>query len=511
MINLTKKINLSWILVCAIFALLICIVVWIHDRDFSKIDQYLPFILALFVIDIFRRNSVRRTKRIIDSCLVLILICVIYQFGGFQLLAATLLPYPGRYVDRVLTMEEMAKPSGRYATSGYTPDGNTLVSLNSPAKVPELDWSKSFKSYQYFKNEFLLVDSEGNIWYPGDRIGGERFSTTLHCVKPDGTMKWERDFHGYAYFNPNFACEKAVICSGTANKVIDPSEIPAIIECVNLDGETIWRTNQIREGKADWRIWVSRFSNNRLGLMSHINYGMMIRYFDLSDGRQLDEKFYDRLLSVFPCEMPGGKLAGLTHGQKGEKPGIGVFNSDGSVDWKFELPTKKMYAQSILTPDNGILAGIDEHLGKIDPDGNIAWYKVSDDSWFKPIGVLSNKNYLVYDEKNAPNDKLTTMYAYDSDGNVVWSYDKELLPNNHGTTVFIYQDGNILFGHKRGISLMSSDGEIIWNINPEEPNPVEFTMWNIFPASDDRIVAGCSIKKSDSDSEFKLYSFGIAD
>jgi hypothetical protein len=158
------------------------------------------------------------------------------------------------------------------------------------------------------------------------------------------------------------------------------------------------------------------------------------------------------------------------------------------------------------------LVGADKHLGKLDPDGKIAWYKVSNDSWFKPIGILKNGNYLVYDEKNSPQkDDLTTMYAYDPDGNVVWSYDNQLLPNNQGTTVFIYQDGNILFGHERGISLMSSDGEIIWNINPEEPNQVEFTMWNIFPAPDDRIVAACVIKKSDTDSVIKLYSFGIDD
>jgi hypothetical protein len=485
MIKLNEKYKLSWILVCAIFALLICVFVWNHFRDNSKTASYIPYISAI----------------------------------------TTLFPNPKRYVDRSLTAEEIAKPKGRYATSGFTPDGNTLVSLNSPVKVPKLNWSKSFDSHKYFLSTSMLVDSEGNIWYPGSGKEGDISRVTLYCLKPDGTKNWERNIHGYMNFHPDFACEKAVICSGASRKIINskdvftrasrkitnPKDVFTSIECVSLDGKTIWRTDPMLEMEAGWSTRISRFSNNRLGVIRRLDNGMSIDYFDLSDGSHLDEINYERLLSFYPLEIPGGKIAGLLERQADSKTGFGVFNPDGANDWKFELPTRQHFAHPILTSDNNILVGTAEHLGKFDPDGNMIWYKVSKESWFKPIGLLNNGNYLVYDEKNSPQkDDLTTMYAYDPDGNVVWSYDNQLLPNNQGTTVFIYQDGNILFGHQRGISLMSSDGEIIWNINPEEPNPVEFRAWNIFPAPDDHIVAA-GVIETDMDPVIKLYSFGIDD
>jgi outer membrane protein assembly factor BamB len=200
--------------------------------------------------------------------------------------------------------------------------------------------------------------------------------------------------------------------------------------------------------------------------------------------------------------LPDGRLISAIDLHTGEKPLLGMFSLDTTIEWTFELPVEKRGCNFIQVSDNDLLVGVFERLERIDLSGKLVWYEESDDNWFKPLGVLMDGNYLVCKSKKQP----AVMCVYDTDGNLKWSHEFQI-SGYIDPSIVIYQDGNILFGHKTGISLISPDGELIWNLALVSDDSGNILNWNIFPAPDGRIVAACTILSPDNN-VVKIFSLG---
>ena len=503
MIKSVGKYGLFLVSALALLVFLVGFELYYFEKEKDLLSQWIYVFYAMLIILmlIVRRIFQDRTKPIIDFGLILIILFWISHLWYFNMLTAAVFPNPQHFVRRALNYEDMVPLSGRSFVKDNITESENFVRFNSPHERPTIKWVKTTTPFMMDIPSSIIVDSEGNTWYSSgpDRLDN-LFSITLNCIKPDGTIKWVRNFPGYHFIGPKIVCQNAVVCFGTTFKLSN-LQATSNIECLDLDGKTIWRTGPIPDSDGGKLL---RFTDNRVVLGDWKVKGEQLYLYALSDGQLLDTKFYDQCGSS-PHELPDGRLLSGIDLYIGEKPRLGMFNLDTSIEWTFELPVEERGCNFIQVSDNDLLLGTYGNLGKIDFSGKLVWHKVSNNSSFMPLGVLKDGNYLVCETKMQHDSLLAEiMCVYDPEGNIKWSHEFK----NSGyidPSIVIYQDGNILFGHKTGISLISPNLEVIWNLELLGADSKKILSWNIFPAPDGRIVAACWLV-SNHKSVVKIFS-----
>jgi hypothetical protein len=407
----------------------------------------------------------------------------------------------------ILTDEEMVVPAGRYQ-AGVNMHHTCRVDFDSPSMKPELEWQLDPGLI-----EDVLLDGRDGIWFVDTTEGTPglvrlNIDQSVDCKKdldPDSVVgerisriRGDSDylFHTYTA-TPVIAMNGAVVIYIRSGAIVDrdqddeenqESYLLAYLECVDLDGNTRWRSEPIScYVGSDYRAW--RVSGNRIAMLAAEK---TFNVYSLSSGEYLetvDVPGWSFVYNTGPIAMDDGGW--IIHGAHDLEytyatyPYIYRITADGELVWKAEYPVDT-FGSNPSMDDNGIIVyGNAWGLRTIDSkDGTELWRRWGGN--YRSCGITPDGNYAVA----ARAGDEAAFGLVDTNGETVWFV--RTAPLTGEDDAAIYRDGNMLIGNKDGIILINENGEVIWRIEPEEYGVVEESRtwsWKLNPCSDGTIIA----------------------
>jgi len=452
---------------------------------------------------------------------------------------------PKRVVNRVLTNEEMTVPEGRFQSGGGF-NNSGQVRMSPILEEPVLDWSMNVEYPGLLF--WVLVDSDGGVWMPSDATEIlPHVITSRHQIRryhPDGSFDWDRIYlpKGYtdepsnyndrdpnriytervSYVEPIIALNNAVVLyasrsihrfkssqssspTGMLNDLIMDNARDStnsggytFLECVDFDGNTIWRTEHL-DGAVLGSGQATRISENRIAMTVNREY---LNIYDLADGELIETITPDGWFfgnSAVPIEGPEGTWFGVLSQSKeyGAPDIIAHFNNDGTINWSTSAPPIGKTPWLVLSNDGTLMAKDRYNLTGINS-------LTGDSLWTVPLsspsfgcGVTPDGNYIAYEL--VANSEEHCLLSIAPDGNRNWDIDLPDPTTGHDN-VIIFNDGSLLVGYNTGISLLAPDSQIIWTIDLDDLNVGNLedssrgvALWNLFPFPDGRIVAHAEV------------------
>jgi len=450
----------------------------------------------------------------------------------------------GRVDNPELTDDILALPPGRFQF-GVGLNFNGQVQMPPITVKPVLDWSH--QTDNPFTAESCLVDSDGGIWMPllGETNLADLSEMTPNKIRrlnPDGSLDWEKaflperesdepDYSGRHVSNDQIDWDTIYTTSrprvGAAVALNDAVLISAswivtrakkgtsysqdffseefyrntsgyfFIECVDLDGNTIWRTDY--DENARTRLGsVSRISGNRIVSVINEEY---FEIYDLSDGSLVDTVTPDGLIRNFNdlLEGPGGTWYAVLADMRGvrSQKTFSNFNNDGSANWTIEAPVGLNWD---LSGEEILAATVRSGIYAYDASSGEALWNIDGFEQLHSCGTTPDGNFIAFDfatQMRQSRDDIaeSPMMSISPDGDINW---ETIIPGNTAgnSNVIIFNDGSILVGHHIGISLLSPDGQVVWTIDFQDLGIEEsgvFAMaaasWTLNPFPDGRLVA----------------------
>jgi len=393
------------------------------------------------------------------------------------------------YTGRVLTGDEMGFPPGRYQC-GVDINHQCRVRLDSPTEEPVI--SEIINTGKH--TDEVLVDGEGGMWYA---VGsGENYPDTLIRLNPDGDEEFSMEFEQSPYENleyletlvwdfpdleltpcviPVVALDQAMVVyvgwdvlhdSNNTNlgAHYDGLGAHAYLECIDTVGQTRWRTHVTGYNKLKRNAW--RVDDDQIAMVSS-EYSFDV--FEISTGEFVESVHvpgWSSKTRTGPLKLDYGDW--LIHCDDFESlvwggiPLIYRQRMNGSKAWEIEYRSHT-YSNAVTLSERGIISyGNKEGARGIDlGTGEELWEWRGGES--NACGITMNGNFLV--AENYMNN--TVLESWDQDGVRAWNVEVDY-PIEGEDDVIIYRDGNILFGHGQGLSLLSEDGEEIWTIENNE-------------------------------------------
>ncbi|MCX6647135.1 MAG: hypothetical protein NTY09_12385 [bacterium] len=430
-----------------------------------------------------------------------------------------------------LTSDEMAFPPGRYQV-GINIGHTCRVDMDSPEVEPVLLWTESMKRGE------IILDSEGGIWLP--KCDPDSYlSDSIKHLRPDGTMDWEKmlipksewgfefsddsseseDWWRNSIVSPVISLQGAVICLATRDEHYSQfsSDLQetrskvwgySFLECIDLSGNTIWRTQLVRGNIINGQAW--RVDNDRIAMISSET---SFNVYSISDGELLETITVPGWSACcytgpYPTEDGGWIIQGDIwdpNSISGGYPYIYRLNLDGSNAWKAEYQTWSFALPVTISDDGIILFGNRNGIRAIDINGGSELWCL-EGGMYHACGITPDENYVMI---GSFEDK-SILGTLDSAGNQSWSYQIDW-PYGGVDDVIIYRDGCILIGDRNRITLLYPDGSVKWMIDYLDMGVEEDTrtgMWKLNPTPEGGIVGLAYFSGGEVLSSNRLFYFG---
>jgi hypothetical protein len=399
----------------------------------------------------------------------------------------------------------MIPPEGVYQP-GVNIERTRRVNFKAPLTKPKLEWSKDISKGAILMQS-AMVDGLGGVWYINRTITKISYTNELCRLDSKGNLSAKKKFPMTVFDAvPVISLNEAVICI----EIIMDTDIvktmekcaPICLECIDLNGKTIWRTDTICSNAS---VLVYRIPKNRIMLYVNAPEPYQYNIYSLADGKLLESIILpdsDTIFGLGPFELSDGSWITLKENDATSGDLLACFDSNHNIIWYNVLSARMgilyapFYSGDIaVVGTKGCLRGINLH------DGTLAWEQKSTDR-FIPAGIMPDGNFLIrtYTEQGSGfaivTDKGKTKQSFSYPGLSSYSQYTELA---------IYQDGEILFGYMDGIALVDSNGSLIWNIDLNTLGMKEkdvMTYWQVNPLPDNRIVASCNY-----DHGYHIFSF----
>lgn len=403
---------------------------------------------------------------------------------------------PERVVNRVLTPEEMAILPGRYQGKTIMVESD-LVDMDSPLNEPILEWVyKNEDNYIYD----TLVDVEGGVWVTSKNYRTSSGNAVIR-LNPDGSVDWERQLlppgdtlpENYSDFNEEesyditqrssilhflFMTQGGLILKAervVQHNVYDPeleglerykveSEVYMFAEYLDLDGNTVWRTEPIEYSGYNYFI-PERISNNRF-IFGSGDGGFSI--YSLSNGGFLEEvkvSVWSENTLKLPIELEEGGwiVTSIISDSYNPESSIHRLNSDGTYAWTTRFYNSGASA-CFLEESETLIAATVNGIYLLDMDnGQKSLIYVGPESEFLIIeGETQNGNILIT-SVNRIDCNSRNLISLSPSGEIISI--NRISDQYQCIKPIIYRDGAILFGHSLGVILIEPDGNIRWEIS----------------------------------------------
>lgn len=185
---------------------------------------------------------------------------------------------------------------------------------------------------------------------------------------------------------------------------------------------------------------------------------------------------YSDTCAVFSLSMNSNGSIGLAFGYYAE-----LLGPDGKLLWK--APTRGIAYSSALSENNILLIGTEGRWIQAFENGKIIWEKELNNAVVS-VSISPNGDFAV------AGDASGWVYFF-KDGNLMW--EKKI---SDYVWAVVFQDGKVFVGSNNGLSVFSTEGELIWDTNP---GPVRKTS-----IADDVVVA-LVVPRSESWSELVAF------
>jgi hypothetical protein len=433
--------------------------------------------------------------------------------------------FPERKVIRSLNDEEMAIPSGRYQV-GINMERNRQVGYPSPDGKLKIEWS--VRNVQQWNTRHVFVDREGCTWYPTGF--GIIAQNVLIRVNPDGTINWKKTYPvtmpGVWGIWPVLMTQDTVICFqmraiGEEDETNNEKGLTYSLECFDLEGNTMWQSELFLSNMEAfaWRISDDRF------IVPIGETGDEYNIYSLSDGELVDNfkipNMEWTLTNLGPLETPDGGWIAYTFDKINNRHNITRFNPDYSIRWQVDTRDRFILGAPVLITDNifvrggAATQGNNAHLQAIDINSGKIIFQYDDARAYRILGKTPDGNAIITSRfySNTANDNNVPQEAniniINPEGRIVNSNQITGWISYGGSSLIIYEDGKILFGHENGLSLADEDG-LIWTLDKKYfgyPDSDYLYMWNLNPSSDGRIVVSFWAEGKENDGT-QIFSLG---
>jgi len=422
----------------------------------------------------------------------------------------------GRMVSRPLTEEEMQIPPGR-SESGIDLYHTSAIDLPSFPEEPVLEWT--YESNWDARN--LLLDGEDGMWFATGDPSGCYSSNTVARLDPYGNVDWERALLPpgtsadttlseiadkgitWSMVDPLIACSGAVICSCSRSREKEPDShvvLDSYLECVDIDGETRWRTEHIDR----WFHYTSRIDAESLTIVNGANsFGI----YSISTGERLHEYEFDRNLPdlTFPQVMSVADSWICFLKDPADNYSVCRYSSSMNLEWEHSLGESGRI-EAYALDENALLVNTTlpfrrtTRLLKLDlTDGSVLWDRLDKAlvSGVTPDGGCFLSRGEVRENVNVA--------LIGPEGSELWSL--ELNTHSYpGRAPVMFNDNSILIGYRWGISQLNPDGTIRWTIDLDDMGVADrsmyregFESWELAPTSDGGLVAAGSMNTHPAD------------
>jgi len=146
---------------------------------------------------------------------------------------------------------------------------------------------------------------------------------------------------------------------------------------------------------------------------------------------------------------------------------IAASSADGTKQWEFKAANNMIFGPTI-GPDGTIYQGSwDKYFYAINPDGSLKWKCLTKGTISYPASIdKSGRVYLGGGDAHFGPDG--NVYAFDSDGKLLWTYDTQML--RVGTPA-VGQDGLIYLPASPKLIVLNANGKLMWQKGPDIPKP----------------------------------------
>ena len=393
-------------------------------------------------------------------------------------------------VNRELTKEEMGIPTWRYQP-GISMMRDRQVDLPSPLKKPVIEWSSS-ELNGWFTDD-VFIDREGCTWF----CTTKGLLSGLHLIRLDPKGK-ERCDKAYPFtvvrLIPVMMTNGAILVYKEYRYGSDPR-----IECLDYNGNTIWQT----EANFPCFFKPHRISDNRF-MVDTYRDGCYHKVFSLSDGSKISNMIMEPQNITYsglgPIELPNGGWINYPKRERKESRLFKCYDADFSLVWSLEVDNQIIAFDPILFGKDIFLVGgsdrrdMKAQLLAVDVETGEKLWEFNEECYYSPLGVTPAGNAVVYTSKG---DGVNYMALFiTKDGNIKSSV---ALPGEHVGRNFdlvIFNDGNCLFSHVKGLTLFNDTG-IIWSLTNKEfgfSEEYSFRDWSVNPSPDGRLVVFCTVR-----------------
>ena len=408
--------------------------------------------------------------------------------------------------------------------------------LEPPFEKPIIHWTKNIN----LDSPNILVNEAGAIWYVTEatrtlslsEITGEkhipkhykfpsRQSDELICLDARGSLLWKRDIPDLHNIRLICCCENAfVIVDNHGGIGLAPT---IAFECINLNGDTIWRTNELESLVAldpqPCQINVGSVIGFGLNDLDENKNNLGYNLYSLENGSFIKRiKFSNTYIENGSIEK--------THSLIGLEDETWITYINGVLtkyDIEFELVWSKdihlmrfgviqvknnilllstvKYGIMALNVDTGVEKWtrgdiIGTNIVGSTPNGEVALYGLlkPDESWLENV---QNTYQTSTDEEKKElelkfHSAINKFIVIDSEGEIISSHPtKGEFAFMSYKNIITYDDGSILFGQGNCISLSDPNGKIKWSIENKEfgnEEELEFAEWWFYATYDRRII-----------------------
>jgi len=379
-----------------------------------------------------------------------------------------------------LSKDEAAPIDCLNAAIGYQPVSSPL-DQDSPPLKPIIEWEIDGDNFIIGDYTEVIVDNKGGILFfstvePNNQTffgTGRNMFYELIRVNPAGRLDWVHritndldesptaDFLGLTQ-NSILVLHNMHKADGLQNNEDSRYDHLCLIECIDLDGNQRWITNQFPPGTLGYR-----FSHAPGNTFLVLHDDLTIYQHSLLDGSLLHE--------IPPGSFDGSLLRSSVI-QDGSDYIRTIYGPDATVytTYKTDVNGNLIWSDETTSPSwdyilvNGQYIGGSPHglVSKSPENWDTKWI-YEEPMYVSLLAVTPDNKLVIY--CNYGSYTAGDLAVVDSDGNEIWRkpYHRSdgLAPD-----VFVYRDNGLLVVDRNGVVCMESDGTERWKLDRTEFN-----------------------------------------
>ncbi len=448
-----------------------------------------------------------------------------------------------------LSENEIRKPHGVYQI-GVNMERSRQIDIKAPRKKPLIKWSKQID------NEMMdipvLTDIYGGIWYThgydgwqnvickldkdGKNVLKEILPSRVLLARPvvilNGAVifiELRVNLHNKEQNNLlenmiiDWDNDQIIMIKGPNEELADIEGIKSTLKlknrssesldyhvclhCFDLEGKEIWKTENVEVDFNVFDAWRTR--DNMVILPVGELYAGHFNMYSLANGELMESLILPGYKRVSPYDLGPlyvdyNRWIGYKYEKDQKKSFLTCYNSDGTVYWQSNIPLPICLNTFMLVLHyDVIISGTRDFLRAFNVNtGDLIWQK-SYSRFFVPTGYNLDNNIVI---EACSESKI--MVINPVSGENIWSKEYTFGLSS-GLHFVIFEGGEMMFGHRLGLTLLDKDGALLWTIDHSDLNistdesDTHLVGWSINPISTDSIVV--SFMHLDEDKNYIVY------